>query len=221
MKKLFVILIVFTLSLTGCSVVNLNQKDIDEVIDLVLMKKSSLKNSSFDGYSYYIPRGLYFINKNDYNAVLKDFHNNYYYLYVDVISYHHKIKKAYKIDNDVYFSRKLKNKNKFGYFEINQDENGYFIEAMYNYVKIESYVNEKDLNDAVTNISIVLSSIQYNDKVLDTLVGENKLSYKEEIYNIFDTKKNTSDFLDYIKEYEDAKTDDRPDEDNIKINEGE
>ena len=42
MKKLFVILLIFPLILTGCSVVNLNQKDIDEVIDLVLIKSSKL-----------------------------------------------------------------------------------------------------------------------------------------------------------------------------------
>ena len=221
MKKLFVILSVITLFLTGCSVANLNKKSIDEVIDLVLLKKSKLKNSNFDGYSYYIPRELYFINKNDYNAILKDTHNNYYYLYVDAVSYHHKVKETYEVDDKAYYSRKLKKKNNFGYFEINKDKDGYFIEAMYNYVKIESYVNEEDLNDAVTNISMVLSSVKYNDKVLDTLIGENILNYKEEVYNIFDTKKNTSDFLDYIEEYENAKEDKNTDEDSIKINEGE
>lgn len=221
MKKLFVILLIFPLILTGCSVVNLNQKDIDEVIDLVLIKSSKLKNSNFEGYSYYIPRNLSFLNKNDYNAILKDNHNNYYYLYVDAISYYHKIEKNYKVDNDAYFSRKLKSKDKFGYFEINQKDDMYFIEAMYNYVKIEAYVTKSDLNDAVTNISMILSSMKYNDKVLNTLIGENKFNYKEEIYNIFDTKKNTSDFLDYIKEYEDVNKESKKDEDNIKINEGE
>lgn len=220
MKKLFVILMVITLCLTGCSVVNLNKKDIDEVINLVLLKNSKLKNSNFEGYSYYIPRELSFINKKDYNAILKDNSDNYYYLYVDAISYHHKIEKEYKVDDEAYFSRKLKKKDKFGYFEINKSEDGYFIEAMYNYMKVEAYVGENNLHDAVTNISIILSSIKYNDKVLDTLVGENILDYKEEVYNIFETKKNTSNFLDYIEEYEDIE-EEKYDEDSIKIKEGE
>ena len=221
MKKLFMILSVFTLFLTGCSVVKLNEKNIDEVIDLVLMKESKLKNSNFDGYSYYIPRELYFINKNDYNAILKDNHKNYYYLYVDAVSYHHKVEKKYEVDNKAYYSRSLNSKNKYGYFEINKDKNGYFIEAMYNYAKVEAYVTEESLEDAVTSISMILASVKYNDKVLDTLIGENILDYKEEVYNIFETKKNTSNFLDYIEEYEDIKEPDIKDEDSIKINEGE
>ncbi len=218
MKKLFIILSIITLFLTGCSVVSLNNKTIDEVIDSVLMKNTKLKNTNFDGYSYYIPRELYFINKNDYNASLKDQNNNYYYIYVDAVSYYHKVKKSYKEDKNAYYSRKLSNKKKFGYFEINEEKNGYFIEAMYYYTKIEAFIKKENINDAVVDICTILSSIKYNDKVLDTIIGENILSYKEEDYNIFDTKKDTSNFLDYVKEYENI-DEDTTDEDNLKIEE--
>ena len=65
---------------------------------------------------------------------------------------------------------------------------------------------------------MILSSMKYNDKVLSSTVGENILSYKEESYNIFKTKEKTSDFLDYVKEY-DNYDQEKKDEDNLKIDE--
>lgn len=218
MKKIFILLIISLLLITGCTVHNLNSKSIDEIINYTIESNEGkkLKNNSFDGYSYYIPRELSFINKNDYNSILKDTNNNYYYIYTDVISYYHKIEEKYKVDNEVYYSKAINNKKKFGYFEINEYEDTYYIEAMYNYTKIESIVKKDNLNDAVTNICVILSTVKYNDKILETTVGENALNYKEENYNIFTTKKDTSNFLNYIKEYE--KIDEKKkDEDKVKI----
>lgn len=219
MKKLFVILSVIFLA-TGCNIVNLSSKNIDEVVELIVKKSNHLKNSNFEGYSYYIPRGLTFINKDDYNAVLKDNYDNYYYLYVDVVSYYHNAKKEYKVDNNAFYSKEIKYDKKFGYLEINKQEEGYFIEAMFNYIKVEAYVGEKELNDVLTDICTIISSIKYNRNVLSTTIGENILDYKEENFDIFNTKKNTDNFLDYVKEYEKIE-DEEIDEDNLKIEEGE
>ena len=217
MKKLIVLLSILTLSLTGCA--SLNTNSIDKVIETVMKKNSKLKNVNFEGYSYYVPRGLKFLNKNDYNAYLSDQYNNHYYLYVDVISRYHKVEQKYKVDKKAYYSKEIKTKDKFGYLEINEVKDYYFIEAMLNYTKIEAYVSKDNLTDALTDISSILSSVKYNDKVLDTIVGENILNYKEENYNIFETKKNTSDFLDYVKEYDPEES--TTDEDNLEIEEGE
>lgn len=217
MKKLIVLLSILTLSLTGCA--SLNTNSIDKVIETVMKKNSKLKNVNFEGYSYYIPRGLKFLNKNEYNAYLSDQYNNHYYLYVDVISRYHKVEQKYKVDKKAYYSKEIKTKDKFGYLEINEVKDYYFIEAMLNYTKIEAYVSKDNLTDALTDISSILSSVKYNDKVLDTIVGENILNYKEENYNIFETKKNTSDFLDYVKEYDPEES--TTDEDNLEIEEGE
>ncbi len=219
MKKLFIILSML-LTVTGCSVVNLSNRSIDDIVDLIIKKDTKLKNSNFDGYSYYIPKGLTFINKDDYNAILKDKDNNYYYLYVDVVSYYHKINKKYKVDKNSFYSKNIKYKDKFGYLEINEEKNGYFIEGMYNYMKVEAYVNKEDLNDAITDICMMLSSIRYNKSVLSTTIGENVLNYKEENYDIFNTKKKSDNFLDYVKEYEKI-DEDKTDEDNLKVEEGE
>ncbi len=217
MKKLLVLLSILTL-LTGCTITKINKDSIDKVIDSVMKKDSKLKNVHFEGYSYYVPRGIRFVDKKEYNAILKDEYNNNYYLYVDVISYYHKVKEKYKVNKKAYYSNEVKTKNKFGYVEIKEDKTGYLVEAMYNYAKIEAYVEKDSLNDAMTNISMILSSMKYNDKVLSSTVGENILSYKEESYNIFKTKEKTSDFLDYVKEY-DNYDQEKKDEDNLKIDE--
>lgn len=217
MKKLLVLLSILTL-LTGCTVTKINKDSIDKVIDSVMKKDSKLKNVHFEGYSYYVPRGIRFVDKKEYNAILKDEYNNNYYLYVDVISYYHKVKEKYKVNKKAYYSKEVKTKNKFGYVEIKEDKTGYLVEAMYNYAKIEAYVEKDSLNDVMTNISMILSSMKYNDKVLSSTVGENILSYKEESYNIFKTKEKTSDFLDYVKEY-DNYDQEKKDEDNLKIDE--
>ena len=217
MKKLLVLLSILTL-LTGCTVTKINKDSIDKVIDSVMKKDSKLKNVHFEGYSYYVPRGIRFVDKKEYNAILKDEYNNNYYLYVDVISYYHKVKEKYKVNKKAYYSKEVKTKDKFGYVEIKEDKTGYLVEAMYNYAKIEAYVEKDSLNDTMTNISMILSSMKYNDKVLSSTVGENILSYKEESYNIFKTKEKTSDFLDYVKEY-DNYDQEKKDEDNLKIDE--
>lgn len=218
MKKRFILIIISMLLVTGCSMHRLSNKGIDEIINYTIQSNDGkkLKNNSYSGYSYYVPRELYFINKNDYNSILKDTNNNYYYIYTDVISYYHKIKEKYKVDNKSYYSKEISNKKKFGYFEINEYKDTFYIEAMYNYTKVESVVKKANLDDAITSICVILSTVKYNDKILETTVGENSLNYKEENYNIFKAKKDTSNFLDYVKEYE--KIDEKKkDEDKVKI----
>ena len=215
MKKLIVLLSILLVFVTGCT--NVNTYDIDTIIEKVMKKNNTLKNVSNEGYSYYIPRGYKFLNKTEYNAYLIDQYNNKFYLYVDVVSKYHNIKKKYKVNKNAYYSKEIKTKDKFGYLEINEYDNNYFIEAMYNYMKIEAYVEKDNLNNTLTDISLILSSVKYNDKILDTIVGENKLNYKEENYSIFETKKKDSDFLDYVKEYDYEESE--IDEDNIKVEE--
>ena len=78
-------------------------------------------------------------------------------------------------------------------------------------------VSKRDLVTAVNNLCYLVKSVKYNDKVLDSLVGENVLSYKEEDYNIFNSKSDDSDFLDYVKEY-DNKGKKSSDEETIDVN---
>ena len=123
-------------------------------------------------------------------------------MYVDVIGYYHKIKNSYEENYDLYLSKKLKYNKKNGYIQIEEINSKYFIQYVFNYVKIEAYVSKEDLNDAVINISYILRSIKYNDKVLESLVGENILDYKEVEYNLFKADSTKESFLDVVEREE-------------------
>ena len=58
-----------------------------------------------------------------------------------------------------------------------------------------------------------LSSVKYNNNSLESIVGENVLTAKEIEFNIFETKKNESNFLKVSEEdvYEDKDVPNDPD----------
>lgn len=199
MKKI-VLLLCLVVMLTGCSIKMVENSDINTLVDTILSKDVKLANSYFSGYKYYLPRGLKLINKKDYNAKLVS-GKNIYYLYVDVIAYYNKVDISFE-QSGGYFSKVLNYNNKKGYIEITQINDLYLVEIMYNYAKIESLVEEKDLRKVITNSCYILSSIQYNEKIIETLVGENVLDYKETIFDIFGPHRDSNQFLQYEEEYQ-------------------
>ena len=180
MKKIIVLLSVILLIITGCSMKELSSNDFEKNMDILLNEKTKSSNVHFDGYKYYVPDGLKFINKEEYNAILKDRFDNKYYMYVDVISYYHKVKNTYKIKQDAYYSRVINYGNKTGYLEITEDNGKYFVEFVFNYAKIESLT----------------------DKILESIVGDNVLSYAEEVFTLFDTTSSQEDFLEVVSRYD-------------------
>ncbi len=204
MKKKLLILTLSILTLTGCT--NLTNANLDKITNTMLSSKTNLTNNVFDGYKYYVPRGLRMVMKNDYNASFLDEYNNTYYLYIDIISYYNNEKLDYNINKDAYFSKELDYNKKEGYLEITKvkDSNYYFIEYMYNYGKIEAFVKEKELNSAIINMSCVLSSLKFNRTVLETIVGNKVLNYKEDIYDVMKPKGSTATkdtYLEYEEKY--------------------
>ena len=204
MKKKLLILTIILLTLTGCT--NLNTLDLDSLTDTLLSKDINLTNNVFDGYKYYLPKGLKLVSKDEYNAVLKDEYNNTYYFYIDVISYYNKEKVEYKENNNAYFSKELDFNNKQGYLEITKVENTdvYFIEYMYNYGKIEAFVKENEIKSAIINMSNILSSLKFNRTVLETLIGNKVLDYKEDTYDVMKPKGSTATkdtYLEYEEKY--------------------
>jgi len=199
MKKI-VLLLCLVILLTGCNVEQVKYDDIDSIIDSVLSKEIELSNSYFDGYKYYLPRGIRLASKKGYNSKLVSGKNTYY-LFVDVIAYYNNVDLRFKA-SDSYFSKKLNYNNKTGYIEITQQGEMYFLEIVYNYAKIEMVVEEKDLNNAIINSCYILSSIQFNDKVIETLIGENALDYKETIFDNFGPHGDSDNFLEYGEEYQ-------------------
>ena len=203
MKRLIVLLSIVVLLATGCSVTKLDNSNISKNIKILLSEKVKLHNVHFEGYSYYVPKGLKFINKEEYNALLADFRGNKYYLYVDAISYYHKVENTYKEDEDAHFSKRLDYNKKNGYIQINEIEDKYFVQFVYNYSKIEAFVNKNDLTDAINNMCYILRTIKFNDTILESLIGENILSYKEENFSLFKTETSKDNFLDVVSKYED------------------
>ena len=202
MKKIIVLLSIVTILVTGCSINKLDNNDIGKNIKTLMSEKVKLYNVHYEGYKYYLPKGLGFLDKDDYNAILKDRKNNKYYLYVDAISYYHKVENDYVINNDSHYSKKLDYNGKTGYIQIDEVDGKYFIQFVYNYAKMEAYVKEDDLVDVVTNMCLVLRTVKYNDVVLESLIGENQLNYKEEDYTLFKADSSKESFLDVVEREE-------------------
>ncbi len=199
MKKM--LLLACLLLLCGCSVVRIDTNSVDNIVSVILSKNNDLYNQIGKGYKYYVPRGVSYIDTADYNDVLYS-NGNYYYLYIDIISYYHNISKEYVVDPDAYYSRKIDINGKQGYLEINQQDNGrYFIEFMYNYSKIEVLADRDDINDIVLNTSYILSTVKFNDNVIKVILDEEFL-VSEEKYDIFTSKKETDNFLKLEDEVE-------------------
>ena len=202
MKRLIVLLSIVVILVTGCSITKLDNVNISKNIKILLSEKSKIYNVYYEGYKYYIPKGVSFIDREDYNAILKDENNNKYYLYVDAISYYHKIKNSYEINYDSHFSKKLNYNNKTGYIQVDEVNSKYFVQFVYNYVKMEAYISKNDLNDTIINMCCILRTVKFNDKVLESLIGENKLDYKEEDYSLFKADSSKESFLDVVEREE-------------------
>ena len=199
MKKL--ILIICLLFISGCSVVRIDTTSIDNIISVVLSKDNTLYNQVGKGYKYYVPRGVSYMDTNDYNDVLYS-NGQYYYLYIDIISYYHDVTRDYVVNEDAYYSKSININDKVGYLEINKQENDkYFIEFMYNYSKIEALCDYEDINDIVLNSSYILSTVKFNSNVIRAVLDDEFLS-SEEKYDIFTSKQDTNDFLKLEEEVE-------------------
>ena len=202
MKKLIVLLSISILFITGCSVIKIDKKDYGSNIDNLMSRKVRMYNVFYEGYKYYLPKGLTFLEKDDYNAILKDGKNNRYYLYVDVISYYHDIENDYEENTESFYSKKLDYNKKSGFIQIDKIESRYYIQFVFHYAKMEAIVEEDDIVDVITNMCSVLRTVKYNDIVLESLVGENALDYKEEDYTLFKAKSGKESFLDVVKKEE-------------------
>lgn len=203
MKKITIILVaLLMLTFTGCEVKEITNEDIESALKETLSTKVQGANNYFEGYKYYIPRGFNLEDRKEYNHILLS-NGEYYYLYIDVVSYYHKKTIKVNFDNDkLYFSKKISYNGNEGYIKINNKKDDlYLLEIACNYSKIEASVKEENLLYAIKNSLKILSSVEYNDVILDTLIGEKALDYKEESYDFFESKREEGDFLDYIEEY--------------------
>ena len=224
MKVKVLILIASLLILTGCTITKVDDMEIGEIIDVVFKEGNKDASINYKGYSYYLPIGIDKRSNNEYNEILYSDKNSYYF-YVDIVSYYKKVESVYTINENAYYSLNISNEDDAGYIEINiLDDGEYFIEIMYNYSKIEVVTEKKDINEVIIHSMLILNSIEYNDIIIDTLIGEKALLLDAEEFNIFKPKREEGNFLDYIDEYdkyEEPKEDESmiTDDDELQINE--
>lgn len=195
MKKIIICLISL-LIFTGCTVVRIDTENIDNIIDVVLSKDNKLYNRIGKGYEYYVPRGVSYIDTVDLNDRLYS-NGYYYYLYIDIISQYNRIDVKYEKNENAYYSRVIDLNDKKGYVEINKVDDMYLIEFIYNYAKIETLVNEKDINDVILNSTYILSTIKFNNNVIKLMLNNDYFTNKEEKYDKFASKVEVTDSIGY------------------------
>ena len=200
MKKLLAAFLISLCFITGCTIVKVSDSSITDIFKTILYVDNNLSNTYMEGYSLYLPKGVKIVDKSDYNIKVKD-SENYYYLYIDTVAYYYKVNNSFVPNNNHFFSKKIDSNGKIGYVDIVSNDDYYFIVLMYNYTKIESYVKKEDFSSALINMSSILSSIKYNEKVIEGHVGNEKMTTQEERFNIFDSNIENDNFLKYESEY--------------------
>lgn len=189
MKKIFII-ILLTLTLTGCT--NINDLSYTEIANN-FSYVGSKPNEYRTGYKYYIPRGMQVEEASLFNEILSDV-QYLYYLYVDAVSYQKNVEFNYEKNSNSEFSASIKNDDKYGYIEVNLYENDkYLVEIMYNYAKIEVIVDKKDIKLSMISAISILRSIEYNDNIIANLLEDDVLNYAEEEMDIFNTNGNDNE----------------------------
>ena len=196
MKKI-VLIFISLLFITGCSIVRIDTSNIDNIINVILTKNYKLYNQIGQGYKYYLPGGVSYIDSDDLNDILYCNGTNYY-LYVDAISYYYDMKNDYKENKNSYYSKKINKSDgykKSGYLEINKKDDLYYIEFLYNHAKIEAVVKKDSLNEAILNASYILSTIKYNHNIVELMLKDDYFTNKTGKYNNYNSKNNSEKFI--------------------------
>lgn len=200
MKRCLILLFICII-LQGCTVVRVDSYDYEQMMDKILSLNIKNYNTIVSGYKYYIPMGMKKESSLEYNDILRK-DDTLYYLYVDVVGYYYKKELAVNKTQNTYFYKELNNNGKKGFVQIIKKDNKLYVQMIYNYAKIETYVEESNIKDALCDMSYILSSIDFNDSLLKKMYESGNLNSKEEVYKIFKNKEKEGNFLEYIKEYD-------------------
>ena len=198
MKKMFILSLFVCVLLCGCTPIE--ELSIDDIINNSTTRTMEVYNTYRKGYKYNLPAGLDTVDNSEYNEVIAS--SKYrYYLYIDAVSYHNKVIEKYDVSDKAYVSRAIDYVDKYGYLEINKlKDNKYLIEIMYNYAKIEVIVNGEDIKVVISNALNILTSVKFNDKILDYLLNEEVANFKEYEFDIFETVTTMeSDYLEAVE----------------------
>lgn len=199
MKKAFILLLILVLCVGCTRIDNIENKEL--IVEAVLKNKNKPANTTSHGYKYYLPIGVLKISDKDYNQKFK-IDNDYMYMYADIVSYYYKNSLNFNDNsNDSYFYQKINNNGKTGYVKITKENDGkYYIKIIYNYAKIESYVEESKINKILTTSMIILDSIDYNEVLIKNIIDDEYSMGADKEYKIDKPKDAESKFSEYLSE---------------------
>ena len=214
MKKLM-ILFSLLLLVSGCTVVRIDTTDMDNTISIILSKENKLYNRVGKGYKYYVPRGVTYIDTDELNDKLYS-HGDYYYLYIDAVSYYHQAPVVYEDVKDAFYYKKISVDGKDGYVQINEyKDDKYKVIFVYNYARIETIVDKDKINEVILNCSYILSTIKFNHNVVKLMLDDDYLTNMEEKYDKFKPRKKVTNHIDFVDDNEEQLDDENSDSENI------
>lgn len=175
MKKILLTILCLLL-LAGCT--RVDNLSYDGVIKQVLYQDNKHTNERQIGYSFYKPQGFVSLKRDDYNHIFT-YKGHKIYMHVDLYSYNKKAKIKHKRAKDIYYAKELDDYNKKGFVEIKEEKDAYFYRILYNYIRVEGYADKNDMKRVFIKISQMLSSFQFNDKVIAKIISENARDFEE------------------------------------------
>ena len=194
-----IILGIMLIFLVGCNK-NIDDMSFEEIINDSIKEDINVNNVNAIGYKYFLPINFNVYKDEKFNQTfLSD--NNYYYMNVDFVSYHYKSSIESMHDINDYFYYSFSRSGKGGYLKITKNNDYFFVELCYNYAIIEVEVEEKDLKYAVSRSILILSSIKYNDLIIEKYIADTSLDAVESVYEIpepldKDKSKNVLEWID-------------------------
>lgn len=190
-KKIILPICILLLT-TGC--VCIQNASLDEIVDNSINRKYDLYNHSSKGFKYYLPRELTSIKTDEYNEVIKSKYYDYY-LYVDLISYYNKALIEYHEDENIFYSKLVENDDYTGIINVFEEKENFLIKATYHYATIEVKCKKEDVNEVLDNVLTILTTIKYNDEIIENILGEDILASVEEQINVFKIESSETDTL--------------------------
>lgn len=195
MKKIVSLLLLMFI-FTGCTVVRIDTSDIDNIVDVVLSKDNKLYNHVGKGYKYYIPRGVTYIDTIDFNDRLYS-DGNYYYLYIDAVSYFYNKDFNYQKSSNSYYYKEIDVDGKKGYIDVIEVNGKYLVKFIYNYAHIKCLVEKDKINDVILNSTYILSTVKFNNNVIRIMLNEDYFKYKEEKFELYLQEEKHENFLEF------------------------
>lgn len=195
MKKIVSLLLLMFI-MTGCTVVRIDTSEIDNIVDVVLSKDNKLYNHVGKGYKYYIPRGVTYIDTIEFNDRLYS-DGNYYYLYIDAVSYFYNKEYKYEKSRNSYYYKEIDIDGKKGYIDIIEVNDKYLVKFIYNYAHIKCLVEKDRINDVILNSTYILSTVKFNNNVIRIMLNEDYFKFKEEKFELFLQEEKHESFLEF------------------------